>query len=222
MLELKNVSKVFNSSTALPAVKILDDINLQINQGSIVALTGPSGTGKSTLMNLISGIDAVTSGTISIHSKPITNLSNNKLCMFRNKHIGVVFQFFNLLNDLNVIDNISLPLLIRGESKKNIRYKVDKIINDIGLSNRANYNTNLLSGGEAQRVAIARALISNPSIILADEPTGNLDKKNTDNIIDMLIRLCKENNSTLIMVTHDTNLLPYFDNVYTMDSGKIS
>tara|TARA_B100001769_G_scaffold243017_1_gene211403 strand:- start:1013 stop:1441 length:429 start_codon:yes stop_codon:yes gene_type:complete len=142
--------------------------------------------------------------------------------MFRNKHIGVVFQFFNLLNDLNVIDNISLPLLIRGESKKNIRYKVDKIINDIGLSNRANYNTNLLSGGEAQRVAIARALISNPSIILADEPTGNLDKKNTDNIIDMLIRLCKENNSTLIMVTHDTNLLPYFDNVYTMDSGKIS
>ena len=222
MLILKDVCKVFNSSAMLPSVKILNNINLEIDQGSIIALTGPSGTGKSTLMNLISGIDTVTSGTISIHDNLITTLNDNKLCTFRNKHIGVVFQFFNLLNDLTVIENISLPLLLRGENKKSIRYKVDKIINDIGLTDRANYTTNLLSGGEAQRVAIARALINNPSIILADEPTGNLDKKNTDNIIDILIRLCKENNSTLIMVTHDNNLLTYFDNVYKMDSGNIN
>ena len=222
MLILKDLSKVYVSNSFLPTVRILDNINLSIKQGTLMALTGPSGSGKSTLLNLISGLDEVTSGTISINKNLITSLDANELCIFRNENISVVFQFFNLINDLTVSENISLPLLLRGENKKDIVKKVDKLVVDLGLNHRADYTTNLLSGGEAQRVAIARALITNPSIILADEPTGNLDKANTDNIIKILIDLCKENHTTLIMVTHDNNLLPHFDIVYKLDSGVIT
>ena len=222
MLILKDLSKVYVSNSFQPTVRILDNINLSIKQGTLMALTGPSGSGKSTLLNLISGLDEVTSGTISINKNLITSLDANELCIFRNENISVVFQFFNLINDLTVSENISLPLLLRGENKKDIVKKVDKLVVDLGLNHRADYTTNLLSGGEAQRVAIARALITNPSIILADEPTGNLDKANTDNIIKILIDLCKENHTTLIMVTHDNNLLPHFDIVYKLDSGVIT
>ena len=222
MLILKDLSKVYVSNSFLPTVRILDNINLSIKQGTLMALTGPSGSGKSTLLNLISGLDEVTSGTISINKNLITSLDADELCIFRNENISVVFQFFNLINDLTVSENISLPLLLRGENKKDIVKKVDKLVVDLGLNHRADYTTNLLSGGEAQRVAIARALITNPSIILADEPTGNLDKANTDNIIKILIDLCKENHTTLIMVTHDNNLLSHFDMVYKLDSGVIT
>jgi len=222
MLILKDLSKVYVSNSFQPTVRILDNINLSIKQGTLMALTGPSGSGKSTLLNLISGLDEVTSGTISINKNLITSLDADELCIFRNENISVVFQFFNLINDLTVSENISLPLLLRGENKKDIVKKVDKLVVDLGLNHRADYTTNLLSGGEAQRVAIARALITNPSIILADEPTGNLDKANTDNIIKILIDLCKENHTTLIMVTHDNNLLSHFDMVYKLDSGVIT
>ena len=222
MLILKDLSKVYVSNSFQPTVRILDNINLSIKQGTLMALTGPSGSGKSTLLNLISGLDEVTSGTISINKNLITSLDADELCIFRNENISVVFQFFNLINDLTVSENISLPLLLRGENKKDIVKKVDKLVVDLGLNHRADYTTNLLSGGEAQRVAIARALITNPSIILADEPTGNLDKVNTDNIIKILIDLCKENHTTLIMVTHDNNLLSHFDMVYKLDSGVIT
>tara|TARA_Y100000741_G_scaffold320717_1_gene269418 strand:- start:291 stop:959 length:669 start_codon:yes stop_codon:yes gene_type:complete len=221
MLVLKNVSKTFESNSIVSNTEIFHNINLNIKQGSIIALTGPSGVGKSTLLNLISGIDSVSSGLIKINNQIITSLKNDDLCRFRNNNIGIIFQFFNLLNDLSVFENIAMPLLLRGDSKKSITHKVDKIINIIGLSDRSKYTTNLLSGGEAQRVAIARALIINPSIIIADEPTGNLDKSNTDNIINILINLCRNNNSTLIMVTHDQDLLSHFDHVYKMDSGMI-
>jgi len=221
MLALKDISKVYNSTSSSPEAKILTNINLSIDQGSLVALTGPSGSGKSTLLNLISGIEEVTSGSIIINNCIINELGSDEICKFRNGNISVVFQFFNLINDLTVAENISLPLLIRNENKKNIIKKVNELIDDLDLSHRSNFTANLLSGGEAQRVAIARALITNPSLILADEPTGNLDKKNTDNTIKILIELCKKNKSTLIMVTHDTNLLTYFDSIYKLDSGTI-
>ena len=221
MLALKDISKVYNSTSSSPEAKILTNINLSIDQGSLVALTGPSGSGKSTLLNLISGIEEVTSGSIIINNCIINELGSDEICKFRNENISVVFQFFNLINDLTVAENISLPLLIRHENKRHITNKVNQLIDDLGLSHRSNYTANLLSGGEAQRVAIARALITNPSLILADEPTGNLDKKNTDNTIKILIELCKKNKSTLIMVTHDTNLLTYFDSIYKLDSGTI-
>ena len=221
MLILKDLSKSFLIDQSDSKINVLNSINLSIETGATVALTGPSGSGKSTLLNLISGIDDVSSGSIIINDQMINDLSQNELCNFRNQNIGMVFQFFNLINDLTVIENISLPLLMRGINKKSIMKTVGNIIDSIGLRDRASYTTNLLSGGEAQRVAIARALVTKPSIILADEPTGNLDKKNTTNIIDILIQLCKENKSTLIMVTHDNDLLTKFDKTYTIESGKI-
>ena len=221
MLILKDLSKSFLIDQSKSRINVLNSLNLSIETGTTVALTGPSGSGKSTLLNLISGIDDVSSGSIIINDQMINDLSQNELCNFRNQNIGMVFQFFNLINDLTVIENISLPLLMRGINKKSIMKIVGNLIDSIGLRDRASYTTNLLSGGEAQRVAIARALVTKPSIILADEPTGNLDKKNTTNIIDILIQLCKENKSTLIMVTHDNDLLTKFDKTYTIESGKI-
>ena len=221
MLVLKDLSKSFLIDQSKSRINVLNSLNLSIETGTTVALTGPSGSGKSTLLNLISGIDDVSSGSIIINDQMINDLSQNELCNFRNQNIGMVFQFFNLINDLTVIENISLPLLMRGINKKSIMKTVGNLIDSIGLRDRASYTTNLLSGGEAQRVAIARALVTKPSIILADEPTGNLDKKNTTNIIDILIKLCKENKSKLIMVTHDNDLLTKFDKTYTIESGKI-
>ena len=221
MLVLKDLSKSFLIDQSKSRINVLNSLNLSIETGTTVALTGPSGSGKSTLLNLISGIDDVSSGSIIINDQMINDLSQNELCNFRNQNIGMVFKFFNLINDLTVIENISLPLLMRGINKKSIMKTVGNLIDSIGLRDRASYTTNLLSGGEAQRVAIARALVTKPSIILADEPTGNLDKKNTTNIIDILIQLCKENRSTLIMVTHDNDLLTKFDKTYTIESGKI-
>ncbi|MFL2568934.1 MAG: ABC transporter ATP-binding protein [Gammaproteobacteria bacterium] len=221
MLILKDLSKSFLIDQSDSRINVINSINLSIETGTTVALTGPSGSGKSTLLNLISGIEDASSGSIIINDQMINHLSQNELCNFRNQNIGMIFQFFNLINDLTVIENISLPLLMRGVNKKNILKTVDNLIDSIGLRDRASFTPNLLSGGEAQRVAIARALVTKPSIILADEPTGNLDKRNTTNIINILIQLCKENRSTLIMVTHDNDLLTKFDQTYTIESGKI-
>lgn len=221
MLILKDLSKSFLLDQSESRINVLNSINLSIETGTTVALTGPSGSGKSTLLNLISGIEDASSGSIIINDQMINHLSQNELCNFRNQNIGMIFQFFNLINDLTVIENISLPLLMRGVNKKSILKTVDNLIDSIGLRDRASFTPNLLSGGEAQRVAIARALVTKPSIILADEPTGNLDKRNTTNIINILIQLCKENRSTLIMVTHDNDLLTKFDQTYTIESGKI-
>jgi len=221
MLVLKDLSKSFLIDQSESRINVINSINLSIETGTTVALTGPSGSGKSTLLNLISGIEDASSGSIIINDQMINHLSQNELCNFRNQNIGMIFQFFNLINDLTVIENISLPLLMRGVNKKSILKTVDNLIDSIGLRDRASFTPNLLSGGEAQRVAIARALVTKPSIILADEPTGNLDKRNTTNIINILIQLCKENRSTLIMVTHDNDLLTKFDQTYTIESGKI-
>ena len=144
-----------------------------------------------------------------------------RLANFRNENIGIIFQFFNLINDLTVLENISLPLLLRGVSKKKSDQRAMVLIENIGLVDRVNYKTNLLSGGESQRVAIARALITEPKIILADEPTGNLDTSNTVNVMKLLLDNCKINNTSLLMVTHDESLLSRFDKVLSLESGKI-
>ena len=221
MLICKNISKSFRSANSNDRTDVLYNIDLTINCGETVALKGPSGSGKSTLLNLIAGLEEPTSGEIYLSKTDINKLGVNGLASFRNENIGIIFQFFNLINDLTVLENISLPLLLRGINKKIAEQRAMMLIKNIGLVDRINYKTNLLSGGESQRVAIARALIAEPKIILADEPTGNLDASNTANVMKLLLDNCKINNTSLLMVTHDESLLSRFDKVLNLESGKI-
>ena len=221
MLTCKNLRKYFGLNNSTDRVNVLYDINLAINSNQTIALKGPSGSGKSTLLNLIAGLEKPSSGEIYLSGININKLNVNELANFRNENIGIIFQFFNLINDLTVLENISLPLLLRGMSKKKSDQRAMVLIENIGLIDRVNYKTNLLSGGESQRVAIARALITRPKIILADEPTGNLDTSNTVNVMKLLLDNCKINNTSLLMVTHDESLLSRFDKVLNLESGKI-
>jgi ABC-type lipoprotein export system ATPase subunit len=221
MLTCKNLSKSFGLDNSMDRVNVLYDINLAINSNQTIALKGPSGSGKSTLLNLIAGLEKPSSGEICLSGININKLNINGLASFRNENIGIIFQFFNLINDLTVLENISLPLVLRGISKKKSDQRAMMLIENIGLVNRVNCKTNLLSGGESQRVAIARALITEPKIILADEPTGNLDTSNTVNVMKLLLDNCKINNTSLLMVTHDESLLSRFDKVLNLESGKI-
>jgi len=221
-LSCENLDKTYQNNNTSIAEHVLKNINLKIEEGVLAALRGPSGSGKSTLLNLIAGLDCPSSGKVIFNNIVVNNLNNSELAIYRNKNISIIFQFFNLLNDLTVYENIALPLIIRGEKRKQISKKVLPLIEEIGLMNRKDFKTNILSGGESQRVAIARSLVTEPKLILADEPTGNLDKSNTDMILDLLINSCKSTNSTLLMVTHDIDLLKKFDKVYTLESGIIS
>ena len=222
ILSCESLNKIYQNNNTSIMEHVLKNINLNIEKGVLAALKGPSGSGKSTLLNLIAGLDYPSSGKVTFNNIIVNNLNNSELAIYRNKNIGIIFQFFNLLNDLTVYENIALPLIIRGENRKQISTKVLPLIEKIGLMNRKDFKTNILSGGESQRVAIARSLITEPKLILADEPTGNLDKSNTDMILDLLINSCKSTNSTLLMVTHDIDLLKKFDKVYTLESGIIS
>tara|TARA_B100000029_G_scaffold222932_1_gene220816 strand:- start:3967 stop:4650 length:684 start_codon:yes stop_codon:yes gene_type:complete len=200
---------------------VLKKVNLRIDEGEIIALTGPSGSGKTTLLNIISGLDNPSSGDVFFDKTAIHKLSLNQRTKFRNNNLGVVFQFFNLLDDFNVFENIAMPLFIKNENNSVIEQRVKNILNEIDLLNKINSDVTSLSGGESQRVAIARAMIGLPKLILADEPTGNLDKENTEKIISFLINTCKKNNISLLMVTHDRELLKKFEKVYSIESGDL-
>lgn len=215
------ITKSYSDTKTSDRNNVLKEVNLKISEGEAVALTGPSGSGKTTLLNIISGLDDPSSGNVFFDDISIQQLSLNKRTKFRNNNLGVVFQFFNLLDDFSVFENIAMPLFIQKENNKIIEERVKKLLNEIGLSDKTNSNVTSLSGGESQRVAIARAMISLPKLILADEPTGNLDKNNTDKIITFLIDTCKKNNISLLMVTHDTELLKKFEKIYSLESGNL-
>jgi len=215
------ITKSYSDTKTSDRNNVLKEVNLKINEGELVALTGPSGSGKTTLLNIISGLDDPSSGNVFFDDISIQQLSLNKRTKFRNNNLGVVFQFFNLLDDFSVFENIAMPLFIQKENNKIIEERVKKLLNEIGLSDKTNSSVTSLSGGESQRVAIARAMISLPKLILADEPTGNLDKNNTDKIITFLIDTCKKNNISLLMVTHDTVLLKKFEKIYSLESGNL-
>ena len=221
MLEIKDLYKSYKEHNS-KQIDVLSNVNLNIPGGAIVALKGISGSGKSTLLNLISGLDVVSSGHITFFNESITSMNINQLSRFRKLNIGMIFQFFNLINDLTVYENILLPLLLTKVNKKEAHNRVMELLDNIGLAHRKNLKTNLLSGGESQRVATARALIINPRLILADEPTGNLDKDNANLILDLLIDTSRKNNSSLIIVTHNDNIINRFDKVYTLKDGTVN
>ena len=221
MLECKSIVKTY-SKGATEEIKVLSNLNLKIDLGEIVALKGSSGTGKTTLLNLISGLDYPSSGDIVFRNKIITNHNTSQLSLFRRNHIGIVFQFFNLINDLTTLENICLPLMIRGQNKSLAMSQGLQLVTSFELDSKINHPVQLLSGGEAQRVSVARAMITNPDLILADEPTGNLDSTNANLVIDCLINQCKKNNTSLFLVTHNESILSKFDRVLHLENGTIS
>jgi putative ABC transport system ATP-binding protein len=205
MIKLRNIEKVYRTDTI--ETLALNNINLDVPQGEFLSIMGPSGCGKSTLLNIIGLLDAPTNGTISIASDaPIQDFSDKKLAQFRNQKIGFIFQSYHLINDLTVLDNVELPLLYRDTSSAERKRLASEALEKVGLSNRMSHYPAQLSGGQRQRVAIARAIVGKPSIILADEPTGNLDSQMGNEIMEILEQLNRTVGTTIVMVTHDENM----------------
>jgi len=218
MLRVENLSKIYGTGDA--EVRALDDVSFTVAEGEFVAIVGPSGSGKSTLLHLLGGVDRPTSGKVLIDDTDIYSLSESNLAIFRRRHIGLIYQFYNLIPTLNVEENITLPQLLDGRPVD--RKYLDEIIATIGLTERVSHLPNKLSGGQQQRVSIGRALITNPAIILADEPTGNLDSKNSRDIVDLLKLSNKKYGQTLIVITHDERISLQADRIIAIEDGKIT
>jgi putative ABC transport system ATP-binding protein len=201
LAQLRGVEKVFRRGSE--DISVLHSLNLDIAKGEFLALMGPSGSGKSTLLNLLAGLDRPTSGTINIGGQAIESLSRRNLARWRSRHVGFVFQFYNLLPVLSAERNVELPLLLTNLSSSERRRHVESALSIVGLQHRAKHTPRTLSGGEQQRVGIARAIVTDPTLILADEPTGDLDRKTGDGILDLLEALKQDHGKTIIMVTHD-------------------
>ncbi|MDT8719341.1 ABC transporter ATP-binding protein [Clostridium sp. 19966] len=217
ILRVENLNKVYGTGNS--RVDALKDINLSVNKGEFAAIVGASGSGKSTLLHLLGGLDMPTSGKVIIDSESIYDYKEEKLAIFRRRKIGFIFQFFNLIPVLDVEENISLPALLDNE-KVDKKY-LDEIISLLGLTERKTHLPSELSGGQQQRVSIGRALLNKPSIILADEPTGNLDSKNSKEVIDLLKFTAKKYNQTLILITHDVNIASMADRIINIEDGVI-
>ena len=218
LIEVKNLSKVYGSGEA--EVKALKNINLNIEQGEFVAIVGPSGSGKSTLLHLIGGVDKPSSGEVIIKGESIYKLKEKELAILRRRKLGFVFQFFNLIPVLTAEENIEMPVLLdNGKIDKNYMNELLKLL---GLEERRNHHPSELSGGQQQRVSIGRALANKPSIILADVPTGNLDSKNSKEVLELLKYCAKKYNQTLILITHDVNIAKSADRVVTIEDGQIT
>ena len=217
ILKVEHVSKVYGEGPT--AVKALDDISFSVNKGEFVAIIGPSGSGKSTLLHILGGVDYPSSGNVYIDQTNIYDLNETQLAVFRRRQIGLIYQFYNLMPVLNVRENVALPLLL--DHRKVDEAQLDELLKTLGLSERVNHLPNELSGGQQQRVSIGRALINYPALVLADEPTGNLDGKNSQEILELLKLSNKKYNQTLIMITHDPSIALQADRVITIEDGTI-
>ncbi|SDD82329.1 putative ABC transport system ATP-binding protein [Mucilaginibacter pineti] len=204
MIRLQNIEKVYRTDTI--ETLALNSVTLDVAKGEFLSIMGPSGCGKSTLLNIMGLLDAPSRGMIQIADKKTDNLSDKQLAQFRNKTLGFIFQSYHLINDLQVLDNVELPLLYRDTTAKERRMLATEALEKVGLSNRIKHFPTQLSGGQRQRVAIARAIVGKPDIILADEPTGNLDSAMGNEIMDILINLNRNEGTTIVMVTHDENM----------------
>lgn len=218
MIELSKIGKHYTEGNTRQ--NVLKDLDLTISDGEIIILFGKSGSGKSTLLNIISGIDLPDEGSVTIDGAKVTGLSEKERTLIRRNKIGFIFQFFNLIPTLTVTENLQLPLELNGI--KDGDDKITAILNEVGLPDKANTFPEKLSGGEQQRIAIARALIHNPAIILADEPTGNLDYETGLQIVDLLDRVVKQKGKTMIMVTHSKDVIGLADKIYSMKDGKLT
>ncbi len=219
IVEVKNVSKSYQRDSL--KIPVLENIDLQVPEGEFLALMGPSGSGKSTLLNLIAGIDRPDNGTIMVANDEVTRLTESQLANWRSRHIGFVFQFYNLLPVLTAFENVELPLLLTPLSKNERRERVQIALNVVGLNDRMRHYPKQLSGGQQQRVAIARAIVADPTLIVADEPTGDLDKNSAVEVLSLLERLNREFNKTIIMVTHDQRAADKAHTVRHLDKGEL-
>ena len=217
LIELENIHVDLKS--AFETINVLKGINLKIFKNESVGIIGESGAGKSTLIMCIAGLELISKGKILFNNLPIHNLKEDDLALYRSKNIGVIFQSFNLLPSMTALENVNLPIEISGNFKNN--KMAMELLTAVGLKNRIFHYPHQLSGGEQQRVAIARSLISNPEILIADEPTGNLDKKNSEDVIKLIFQLKKDFGSTLILVTHDTSVAKLCDRIIKIDNGLI-
>lgn len=218
ILRVENLTKTYEQGSN--QVKALDNISFFVDKGEFVAIIGPSGSGKSTLLHIIGGVDKATSGKVYIDGTDIYSLNETNLAIFRRRQVGLIYQFYNLIPVLNVEENITLPMLLDG--KKPDMDHLNEVLTILKLENRVNHLPNQLSGGQQQRVSIGRAIINNPAIVLADEPTGNLDSKNSQEIMELLKEANRRNNQTLIVITHDEKIALQADRVITISDGKIS
>ena len=218
ILRVENLTKIYGKGEN--EVRALDDVSFSVNKGEFIAVIGPSGSGKSTLLHILGGVDRPTSGRVLMDGKDVYAQNEEQLAIFRRRQVGLIYQFYNLIPVLNVTENITLPVLMDGQRVN--RDRLSELITTLGLTGRENHLPNQLSGGQQQRVSIGRALMNAPAVVLADEPTGNLDSKNSKEIVDLLKISNEQYGQTLIVITHDESIALQADRIISIDDGKIT
>ena len=217
VLKVKNISKQFKMGDK--TIQVLKDVNFSLRRGEIASILGVSGAGKSTLLSIIGTLDRPSGGTVILEDKNITSFNENQLCELRNQKIGFVFQFHYLLPEFTALENVAMPGLIQRLPRKKVFEKAESLLSEVGLSDRAEHKPNELSGGELQRVAVARSLVNDPVLVLADEPTGNLDRENGDAVYALMLRLSRDSGKTFLVVTHNETIAKRTDRVLTLADG---
>ena len=218
ILDVKNLSKTYGKGET--RVRALDNVSFSVDKGEFVAIVGPSGSGKSTLLHILGGVDVPSGGSVIINGEDISKLDETALAIFRRRQIGLIYQFYNLIPILTVEENLTLPLRLDG--RKPDKKQIDSLVDTLGLRERLNHLPNQLSGGQQQRVSIGRALVNNPALLLADEPTGNLDSENSKEIISLLRYFNKQYNQTVIIITHDERIALSCDRIIAIEDGRIT
>lgn len=220
LLRCENISKLYDEGEQ--KVQVLNNVSFSMNEGELIAIIGSSGSGKSTLLHTLGGLDQPSSGEVWIRGQSLQQLSSDKLALLRNQNLGFIYQFHHLMADFSALENVMMPMLIGKENRTEAAHRAEKILQAVGLAHRIAHRPSALSGGERQRVAIARALVNNPALVLADEPTGNLDQKTTESIFELIQQLNQEQNIAFLLVTHDLNLANKLSRNLVMRDGVLS